>query len=128
MWFLYMTFVLIAMYFTVKWCHRYVVEEFDDKDVPRLFKNSRGANDGAEDANFDHEADPKEVADDLHKETYNLNAQEGEMAMDLSAQHPNFFEILNAWYQSDKAYDLKGLEKALDIPKSAVVNEMPTRV
>ena len=118
---------VFAIGISVHWCYRFVVEEFDDKDVPRLFQNSRGGS-REDEVNFDHEADPDVVPDELQQETYNLDAFDGGLAMELYKQRPEFFETLKDWYESDVAYDLEELEKQLDIPDSAIVGEILERV
>lgn len=108
---------VVAFFASIHWCHRYVIEEFDDKDVPHMFKMGRRQQVSFEEDgdDFDHMADPKEPTSSLDPTEMGLDTWEGGIALALYDQRPDLFAKIQDWYESDTAYDLEGLEKALEL-------------
>ena len=67
--------MVAAFLASIHWCHRYVVEEFDDKDVPHMFKMGRRQQESPDDDDdaFDHMADPTELTSSLEPTEVALN-------------------------------------------------------
>lgn len=109
--------VVLAFFAAIHWCHLYVIEEFDDKDVPHMFKMGRRQQVSFEEDgdDFDHMADPKEPTSSLEPTEIGLDTWEGGIALALYDQRPDLFAKIQEWYESDTAYDLEGLDKALVI-------------
>lgn len=108
---------VVAFFASIQWCHRYVVEEFDDKDVPHMFRLGRRQQVSFEEDgdDFDHMADPADKTYSLEPTEIGLDTWEGGIALALYNQRPDLFSKIKDWYDSDTAYDLEGLEKALAI-------------
>ena len=105
----------IAVFFaSIRWCHSYVVEEFDDADVPHIFKMGRQRKEPVKDDEFNHMADPDAARPSAEPAELNLNPMEGDIAMALYKRRPDIFTTISDWYDSDVAYDLEGLEKAIN--------------
>lgn len=132
-WSILAAFIAIAAFFaSIHWCHRFVVEEFDDKDVPHIFKMGRRQQedpDGDEDSEFDHMARPEDRRDQesLEPTEVGLNTWEGGIALALYDQRRDIFAKLQDWYESDVAYDLQGLETELALEAEDLVTAVQKR-
>lgn len=106
---------IVAFFASIHWCHRYVVEEFDDQDVPHMFKMGRRQqiSDEEDGEEFDHMADPGDPTSSLEPTEVGLDTWEGGIAMELYNKRPDLFSKIQEWYDSDVAYDLEGLDKEL---------------
>jgi hypothetical protein len=118
---------IAVLFASIRWCHSYVIEEFDDADVPHMFKLGRQRRVPAEEEEFDHMADPDAMRPSSEPTEMNLNTWEGGIAMALYEQRPDIFATIRDWYESDVAYDLEGLEKELNIGQQDLLTEVQNR-
>lgn len=120
--------VAVAVFFaSIRWCHSYVVEEFDDADVPHMFKLGRKRQNAHKEDDFDHMADPDKTGGSVEPTEIGLDTWEGGIAMALYEQRPDIFATIRDWYESDEAYDLEGLEKELNIGQEDLLTEVQKR-
>ena len=121
--------IVAAFFASVHFCHSYMVEEFDDKDVPQMFRLGRRQTPTEEEMgdDYDHMVDPDEVQPSLEQEEYSMNTWEGGIATALYEQRPDIFSKINEWYVSDVAYDLEGLEKELALDAADYGTDLQAR-